>query len=140
MHYFDTSFLVPLFLAENKSEYVESVLQSVQDDRAISQWLRVEFTSIVARYVRMKDFNKSQASSILDSFEMLINEAFYILAPTAADFNLATTLLQHYHAGLRAGDALHLAIAQNHGAKKLYTLDQGLEKAAKTLTNLTIIT
>jgi predicted nucleic acid-binding protein len=35
--------------------------------------------------------------------------------------------------GLRAGDALHLAITANHGAKKVWSLDQGFIKAGKQL-------
>ena len=35
--------------------------------------------------------------------------------------------------GLRAGDAFHLAIAANNGAKKILTLDQGFIKVGKQL-------
>lgn len=140
MHYFDTSFLAPLFLLEDKSNYVESVLQSIKEERIISHWLRVEFASIIARNVRMKLFNESQASQMLNSFEALIADAFQIVTPTLRDYNLAISLLKYPHSGLRSGDALHLAIAQNHNVSKFYTLDKGLEKAAKSLTVLDVIT
>ncbi|MBW8029165.1 PIN domain-containing protein [Ferrovum myxofaciens] len=39
----------------------------------------------------------------------------------------------HFATKLRAGDALHLAIALNNGAKILYTLDDGLLHAAKLM-------
>jgi predicted nucleic acid-binding protein len=139
MHYFDTSFLAPLFLVEDKSHYVREIIHSVKDDRTVSHWLRVEFSSMIARCLRMKVFNKTQAASIMDNFETLLTNSFHILIPTVADYDLANSLLQHFHTGLRADDALHLAIAQNHGAKKLYTLDHGLEKAAKKLTSLQVI-
>ena len=38
--------------------------------------------------------------------------------------------VQRFETKLRAGDALHLAIAHNHRASVLYTLDEGLLKAA----------
>jgi len=50
-----------------------------------------------------------------------------------ADFELAIHFLHQYKTGLRAGDALHLAISKNYDAKMLYTLDQGLLKAASIL-------
>ena len=49
---------------------------------------------------------------------------------SAADYELAAKFLENYRTGLRAGDALHLAIARNHGARMVYSLDAGLVKAA----------
>lgn len=139
MHYFDTSFIAPLFLEEEKSKHVEQILRKIDQDRVISHWLRVEFASLISRYVRMKTFTTSQASRIIENFEIVITESFETIMPTVSDFNLATSLLQNPHSGLRAGDALHLAIAQNHGAKRFYTLDLGLQKSTKLLTSLTVV-
>lgn len=139
MHYFDTSFIAPLFLLEEKSKYVEDILQSIATDRTISHWLRVEFASIIARNVRMKIFTKTQATQMLDQFETVISNSFQIITPSATDFNLAISLLSHPNSGLRSGDALHLAIAKNHHATKFYTLDYVLEKAAKSLTKMIVI-
>jgi hypothetical protein len=41
--------------------------------------------------------------------------------------------LDNYETGLRAGDALHLAIAGNHRAKAIYSLDKTMIKAGKIL-------
>jgi uncharacterized protein len=38
-----------------------------------------------------------------------------------------------FETGLRAGDALHLAIADNHRAAAIYSLDKALLKAGKIL-------
>ena len=35
----------------------------------------------------------------------------------ATDFDLATQFIQKFQTGLRAGDALHLAIAKNHDTR-----------------------
>lgn len=141
MHYFDTSFLAPLFIMEDKSHTVETIFQSITKDRFISPWLGVEFSSMIAKYLRMKHMNQAQASQVMNKFEELVEGAFYMITPTVIDFNLASSLLQHSpQLGLRAGDALHLAIAQNHGAKKFYTLDKVLREAAKKLTQIKIIT
>jgi uncharacterized protein len=53
--------------------------------------------------------------------------------PSADDFNLAKRFLQQYRTGLRAGDALHLAIARNHGARAIYSLDKTLGSAGRKL-------
>jgi hypothetical protein len=66
-----------------------------------------------------------------------------IALPRALALAAKTKLLFHelpiqqyvlnFRTALRVGDALHLAIAKNHGAVKLPTLDDGLLKAAKLL-------
>jgi len=53
--------------------------------------------------------------------------------PNADDFDLAKTYLANHASGLRAGDALHLAVAKNHDSKAIYSLDKTLLKAGKML-------
>jgi predicted nucleic acid-binding protein len=53
--------------------------------------------------------------------------------PDGNDFDLCKRYLQQFEAGLRAGDALHLAIANNRSAQKIYTLDKKLLRAGKLL-------
>ncbi|CAN5454969.1 type II toxin-antitoxin system VapC family toxin [soil metagenome] len=140
MHYFDTSFIAPLFLAEDRSKYVETIIRTIENDHMVSQWLRVEFASLIARNVRMKIFTELQAVEMMNQFEPLIRSSFYIVVPTVADFNLASSFIQKFDSGLRAGDALHLAIAHNQKIDKFYTLDQGLAAAARKLTSFSVIT
>ncbi len=52
-------------------------------------------------------------------FETLIQESFVALLPTRDDFDRAKDWIGHFDTGLRAGDALHLTIAGNHGADDL---------------------
>jgi predicted nucleic acid-binding protein len=47
-------------------------------------------------------------------------------------FRTAARFADHYVLGLRAGDALHLAICSDHGAT-LCTLDRGLSEAGAAL-------
>ena len=56
-----------------------------------------------------------------------------MVVPTVADYELAKHYVQHFAAKLRAGDALHLAIAANRGAQEFYTLNEGLLNAATAL-------
>lgn len=133
MVYLDTSFIAPLVIAEASSESVEAFLLGRKTELATSQWTRVELASLVSRRVRMGEFDADQAEAIRAALDRLLSESFTMLTPTAADFTTAVALLAKPGTGLRAGDALHLAIARNHGAKTMYTLDRGLLKAGKQL-------
>ncbi|MHC5673695.1 PIN domain-containing protein [Nostoc sp.] len=46
---------------------------------------------------------------------------------------LAAEFIQQWETGLRAGDALHLAIASNRSVENLLSLDRGLIDAARKL-------
>lgn len=134
MLYFDTSFLAPLILEESTSEKIEAFFAKLPaGELYVSHWTRVEFSSLIAREVRMGGLAESDALLAIAQFDELMTESFQILAPGVADYERAKECIQHFATKLRAGDALHLAIASNHGAKTLYTLDEGLLAAAKLL-------
>lgn len=134
MLYLDTSFVAPLVLNEDVSSQVEAFLtKQPVGSLAVSQWTRVEFCSLVARQVRIKHFSTSTAETVIGEFEAVLQESCQVWLPTAADYDLARSLLARVDTGLRGSDALHLAIASNHGAQKVMTLDAGLLKAAKRL-------
>jgi uncharacterized protein len=134
MLYFDTSFLAPLILEEATSARIESYLAKLPaGELYVSHWTRVEFSSLVAREVRMGGLAESDARLAIAQFDELVADSFQILAPSVADFELAKAYIQHFATKLRAGDAMHLAIASNNAAKTLYTLDEGLLNAAKLM-------
>ena len=66
-------------------------------------------------------------------FEAMVDESFSVILPTADDFGLAKRYLGRFETGSRAGDALHLAVANNHRAAVIYSLDETLLKAGKIL-------
>jgi len=66
-------------------------------------------------------------------FEAMVNESFLVLLPSLADFNLAKEFLGNHRSGLRAGDALHLAVARNNRAETIYSLDNTMLRAGKNL-------
>lgn len=74
---------------------------------------------------------ESDALLAIGQFDEMMAESFQILAPGVADYELAKAYIQYFATKLRAGDALHLAIASNNDAKMFYTLDDGLLNAAK---------
>lgn len=134
MVYLDTSFIAPLVLAEDNSDTVEALVMKVKPGQlATGMWTQIELASLVARKLRMGELSVTEAEAIRSEFRQLLEESFKILLPTAADFATASQFLEMPKTGLRAGDAFHLAIAANHGAKKILTLDQGFIKAGKQL-------
>jgi predicted nucleic acid-binding protein len=134
MVYLDTSFVAPLVIAENSSGAVEAfVLKVKPGELTTSMWTQVELSSLVSRKVRMGELSDSQAQVVRREFDRVLGESFEILAPTAVDFAAAAKYLEIPKTGLRAGDALHLAVAANHRAKRILTLDQGFLEAGKLL-------
>ena len=134
MLYFDTSFITPIFRKEASSIDVERFLQrQTPGTLAISHWARVEFSSLLARDVRMRTIGRNEAFDLDAQFETIIARSFILLLPDQSDFELCKHYIQRFDTGLRGGDALHLAIAHNRRAQAVYTLDKKLLKAGKLL-------
>lgn len=134
VHYLDTSFITPLLLTEATSTDVEAYVSKLPPGNLfISHWTMLELASVVAREVRMKRLAEANARAVLAEFDSLVSDSLNVLMPTVADFGLAREYIERFATGLRAGDALHLAIAANHGAKKILTLDVGFIDAGKLL-------
>ena len=134
MRYFDTSFLVPLILPEATSEPIAGFFEALPaDDLAVSHWTRVEFASLLAREVRMGGLDAAAAREAGMRFETMVGESFVVLLPSRDDFDRAKDWLGHFETGLRAADALHLAIAGNRGAGAIYSLDKLMIAAGRTL-------
>lgn len=88
---------------------------------------------VLAREVRMGGLDARAATQADARFEAMVESSFAVLLPNATDFSLAKQFLGKFETGLRAGDALHLAIASNHRAAMIYSLDKTLLKAGKIL-------
>jgi predicted nucleic acid-binding protein len=132
--YFDTSFLVPLILPEATSDSIAALVHGLSAEQlAVSHWTRVEFSSLIAREVRMGGLDAQAASRADARFDAMVDESFSVLLPNADDFDLAKRCLGRFETRLRAGDALHLAIADNHRAAVIYSLDRTLLDAGKIL-------
>jgi predicted nucleic acid-binding protein len=134
MFYFDTSFLAPLFRQEASSQRVEEFMVGLPvGSLAVSHWTCTEFSSLLAREVRMGGLLDRTAIEIDNRFAAMVDESFTVFLPSATDFALARRYIQHYGTGLRAGDALHLAIASAHHVRTVCTLDRIMIKAGQQL-------
>jgi predicted nucleic acid-binding protein len=132
--YFDTSILVPLLIPEPSSDRVRQLIDRQRGGTlATSHWTRAEFSSMLAREVRMGKYKEFFASKVDAQFESAIRSGFTIYLPGLADFEAAKQFVLRYESGLRAGDALHLAIARNNNAQAIYSLDDKMIRAGKLL-------
>ncbi len=81
----------------------------------------------------MKHYLASAALKVDGDLESLIHDSFLILTVKRDDLETAKLLLQKYETALRAGDALHLAIARNNNAEAIYSLDDRMIRAGRLL-------
>lgn len=77
-------------------------------------------------------------AAALGKFAALAAESFGVLSITGVQFRGAARFADQYQLGLRAGDALHLAICADHGAI-LCTLDRKQGKAGPSLGVKTVL-
>jgi uncharacterized protein len=132
--YLDTSFVAPLFLPEDSSGEITAFVRSLPPrELAVSDWTTVEFSSILARKVRTNELNAEEAALTDSRFEAQVGPSFVVFLPNRDDFAVARRYVQRLDTGLRARDALHLAIAANRGARAIYTLDRKLLAAGRIL-------
>jgi predicted nucleic acid-binding protein len=133
MTYLDTSVLVPLYINETGSVEARRLVASLpQTELALSEWSRAEFISAVGIRVRMQTLDRIEAKNVVVAFNRFALRALVLLPVELGDFALAAQYLEQFELGLRAGDALHLAIASNHDAR-MCSSDQIMLKCARRL-------
>ena len=82
-----------------------------------------EVPSAIVIKLRTGQISLDQRAAALALFNRLVADSFTPLAVTERQFRTVARLADQYGLGLRARDALHLALAAEHGAT-VHTLDQ----------------
>src|SRR6266852_8811307 len=139
MLYLDTSLLVAALTNETETERMQRWLgQQRADDLAISDWVATEFSSALSIKLRTRQIEASHRADALATFTRLATDSFTVVPVSRLQFRTAARFVEQHVLGLRAADALHLAICADHGAT-LCTLDRRLSDAATVLGVKTIL-
>jgi predicted nucleic acid-binding protein len=133
MLYLDTSLLVAALTREIKTAIVLAWLDDQEPaELAISEWVATEFSAALSIKLRTGQIEANGRASALAVFAGLCAESLAVLPISDIHFRTAARFADQHAIGLRAGDALHLAICADHGAA-LYTLDRRLSEAGSVL-------
>lgn len=121
MRYVDTSLLVAALLNEKGTPAAQRWLsEQPAGELAISDWVITEFSAALSMKLRTGELQPPHR----------VEASLHVLPVSRLDFQTAARYSDQYLTGLRAGDALHLAIASNYGAS-LHTLDKRLAEAGQ---------
>ena len=99
---------------------------------AISGWVVAEVSSALALKVRAGQLDLGTRARADDTWRELRQESLVELAVPPEAWELAAQFARQHQLGLRAGDALHLAVA-SLGNHSVATLDLGMRSAALEL-------
>jgi predicted nucleic acid-binding protein len=133
MLYLDTSLIVAALCNEGMTQRVQGWLAEQDPEQLlISDWTVTEMSSAMAIKLRTGQISLDQRAAVLSLFNKLVTESFRVLSVTGWHYRVAAKFSDHPTLGLRAGDALHLATASEHGAC-VHTLDRRLAEAGPPL-------
>jgi predicted nucleic acid-binding protein len=139
MIYIDTSAFVPMFIREPKSDSVVAWLEASTERLAISEWTLVEFTSAAALKVRTKQVEGAVVKTATARAHEFARSYCTVALPGQDQYRRAAELGGDPALKLRAGDALHLAIAGGLSVRAVLCLDEDMIESAEKL-GMSIVT
>lgn len=133
MFYLDTCVLVSAFGNEASTADVTQWLAAQNLAQLyISDWQITEFSSALSLKLRTRQIDVFQRNGMLAQFAAYKDSLRPVLPVASRDFIEAAHMVEQHHTGLRANDALHLAVAM-HNRLCLVSLDERLVNAARLL-------
>lgn len=133
MIYVDTSILGAAVTIESRTAEMQAWLgRQSAGELAVSDWVMTGLSAALSMKVRNGFLHAPDRADAMAVFSEMVEASFHIFPVTGIDFRVAARFADQHSTGLRAGDALHVAIAANHGAR-IRALDKGLVTAAQAL-------
>lgn len=132
--YLDASAFVKLFLPEPESDSLNAGLQGHRQ-LIVSDWTVTEAVSAIARRMREDAMDAAVAADLYREMMLSVDGGYFLRAGSGRTIHReAERLLMALQAdALRAGDALHLALALSVDAEAIVTFDLRLGRAAQRL-------
>ncbi|MBI5281109.1 MAG: type II toxin-antitoxin system VapC family toxin [Candidatus Solibacter usitatus] len=130
--YLDTAYLAKNYISEPESDRIQAMVREASM-RASSELVRAEFACTLHRHVRESRLSRPQADKMQALFHSHLRAGIWFLHP------ITPSLLAHAEERitqlpasvfLRSGDAIHLATAEFHGYREIWSNDRHLLAAA----------
>ena len=133
MIYLDTSVVVALLTPEDRSPQALDWFALCRGPLISSDWLITETHSALGIKQRHHGISPHARQAAGEQFERLLQGGVELRSLDRGRFRQAADLLQDPALGLRAGDALHLAVALHSRCNRLASFDGRMLQAAAAL-------
>ena len=124
--------MLPMLVKEPASGVVDAFMSNFQQELWVSDFAAAEVASALSRLVRAGSLQPLDATACLSDFDAWRAAMTFTVDLQASDARLACVYVRRFDLGLRAPDALHLAVARRLDVV-LVTLDRRMAAAAREL-------
>ena len=133
MLYLDTSLLIAALTNEAETLQMQRwLVEQDPDELVTSDWVATEFSAALSIKLRTGGIEPRHRADALTMFTRICNDNVTMMPVSRLQFQTAARFADQYALGLRAGDALRLAVCAERGAT-ICTLDRRLSEAASAL-------